>query len=288
MHLFELAIELGERSADLADAAPGLGLGTLTPTSVLTPEQVRAFRAHYGAAPAGGGGPNPYPGSQGTGPAAWGAPPSLPPPPPPPGSRGGGGRRLRFAATGAAVVAVLGLFGFMVANSGMDQERLDRIAAAEPIDEGPTVIGPDGKPLTDEERSYLAAVAASEAEHEEKVCRLLTTISNHDIAASRQTPKDASLEQLAGMMVEENSTLQPLLTEAMALVPSQAENIRQVKEFSDHIATRIQATGTSDPAALRQVFLDLREEPAPPGLYQAAIAFDDYAQETCGVSVSQN
>jgi hypothetical protein len=47
MDLYQLAMELDERSADVAERAEALGLGSVGPTSPLTPEQVTTLRAAY-------------------------------------------------------------------------------------------------------------------------------------------------------------------------------------------------------------------------------------------------
>ena len=71
MYLYELALELGQRSTDLADRAAQLGFVGLGPSSVLTPEQVAALRGAVPATP-------PPPTFTGPGPSA----PATPPPPP--------------------------------------------------------------------------------------------------------------------------------------------------------------------------------------------------------------
>jgi hypothetical protein len=48
MLLYQLAMELDERSPDVAERAEALGLGTVGPTSELTAEQIRTLRAAYG------------------------------------------------------------------------------------------------------------------------------------------------------------------------------------------------------------------------------------------------
>lgn len=47
MDLYQLAMELDERSADVAERAEALGLGSVGPTTPLTPEQVSTLRAAY-------------------------------------------------------------------------------------------------------------------------------------------------------------------------------------------------------------------------------------------------
>src|SRR6478609_1910844 len=48
MHLYQLAMELDERSADVADKAQALGLGDIGPTTLLTGDQVATLRSAYG------------------------------------------------------------------------------------------------------------------------------------------------------------------------------------------------------------------------------------------------
>ena len=125
MHLFELAIELGERSADMAEAAESLGFTGITPTSELTPEQVQAFRARFAKAP-----PPPGSGSAYQPPPSWGPPPgALPSAPAPSGS----GRSLglgQIVLIVGALVGVAALFGYMVRNSGPDERQERQLAAS--------------------------------------------------------------------------------------------------------------------------------------------------------------
>lgn len=127
MHLFELAIELGERSADMAEAAEALGFEGITPTSELTPDQVQAFRARYAKAPAVGGGP--AGGSAYQPPPSWGAPPGAAPAPVPSGPGGslGIGQIVLIAL---AVIGVGALFAFMVRNSGPDEQQRQQLDAS--------------------------------------------------------------------------------------------------------------------------------------------------------------
>ena len=118
-------MELGERSADMAEAAPALGFEGLTPTSEITPEQAAALRARFSKTPV------PPAGALGAAadaaaPAAWGAPPGAPPSAGPAGS---GGSKGPIVAVAVVVVAVIGLFAFMMTNSGPDHEREQKLAA---------------------------------------------------------------------------------------------------------------------------------------------------------------
>lgn len=123
MFLYELAIELGERSTDVCEKAETLGIGTLLSTSELTRDQVAAIRAAYHRPPPGGVTPPAAPGAP---PAAWGAPP--PEPSGAPGGAGTGSRAGQFAAIGLVVAVVLAGFGYMVVNAGPDEERQQAIS----------------------------------------------------------------------------------------------------------------------------------------------------------------
>ncbi len=125
MHLFELAIELGERSADMAEAAESLGFEGITPTSELTPEQVQAFRARYAKAA-----PPPPAGSAYQPPSSWGPPPGTGAPAPAPS---GSGRSLgvgQILLIVAALAGVAALFGYMMSNSGPDARQEQQLAAS--------------------------------------------------------------------------------------------------------------------------------------------------------------
>lgn len=79
MHLYELALEEGETSRDMVVRGQGLGLGHLTATTVLTPEQIRALCPHRaGGAPGGLAGPPPGPGPGAPAPAPMSAPAPVP------------------------------------------------------------------------------------------------------------------------------------------------------------------------------------------------------------------
>lgn len=159
MFLYELAIELDLRSAELVDAAASLGYDGLTSASSLDAAQVAALRRRF--APQLPPPPPPPMGAPGGGAGAFAAPglalppapptvaPSLagaplggfaPPPPPPPASgaphvspsgAGDGVTSGQKVAIGVVVAIVVGLFGFMVVNSGPDEARERELAAAE-------------------------------------------------------------------------------------------------------------------------------------------------------------
>lgn len=109
MLLYELAVELGQRSPDLADAARELGLGELGPASELDAAQVAALRSRFGPAVSAAvdGGLR--------APADWGPPPAPPPAAP---SSGPGFSRGQLVAIGAVVLAVVALFAFMALSTG--------------------------------------------------------------------------------------------------------------------------------------------------------------------------
>ena len=99
MFLFELALELGERSPLVVARAHEMGMTEVSATSQLTPDQVQALRAAYGRVP-----PPPPPGYPAQGPVAS------------PAGPGSSGDSKPFAMVALAVVllAVVGLFGYML------------------------------------------------------------------------------------------------------------------------------------------------------------------------------
>lgn len=126
MFLYELAMELDERSADLAERAEAIGLGTLGPTTELTAEQASALRAAYrrplpGAPP--GGVPAAGP------PASWGPPTGAPLTTSSPARSGGRPQTAQLAIIGVVVLAALAGFGYMFMNSGPDESRQQAIKA---------------------------------------------------------------------------------------------------------------------------------------------------------------
>lgn len=117
MFLYELAMELDERSPDVAQKAEELGLGTLGSTSELTAEQVQALRAAYRKA------------APGAAPDGWGAPESdAAAVAPPVAGPGRSGKAQKLVVVGALVVAVA-IGGLVVSKSGPDEDRTQKIAS---------------------------------------------------------------------------------------------------------------------------------------------------------------
>lgn len=116
MFLYELALELDRKSVDLVEIGDRLGLGALSPSTMLTPEQVAQLRAAAGHAV-----PNPHGAAFGqapSGPAVWGDPALQPPPAPAggpevPAAAAGKGRGVLIAAA-AAVLVVVAALAFVV------------------------------------------------------------------------------------------------------------------------------------------------------------------------------
>ena len=52
MFIYELAIELGKHSSEVAEAARAMGMADVGPASELTREQVAAVRSRFGPPPA--------------------------------------------------------------------------------------------------------------------------------------------------------------------------------------------------------------------------------------------
>jgi hypothetical protein len=163
MFLYELALELDEKSADLAAFAQRLGIEGLSAPSTLTREQVAAIRAAKAGQPVPGAGPAAWSDGEASG-APMGAPvdglappadmphlvaPASPwgaaaPPPPgelPPPDDGDQGRPgvAQKATIGVALLLVAALFGYMVMGTGKDTKRVRQLAAKNVLD--------DAKPL---------------------------------------------------------------------------------------------------------------------------------------------
>lgn len=287
MNLFELAMELGVRSADMADAAPSLGFEGITPTSVLTPDQVQAFRARYAPAAAPMPGPsNAYPGVQTAAPSDWAAPPPLPTAPAG-GSGGGGGgmgRVLPIVAVGAVVVAVIGLFAFMAANGGTDEERMDQIAAAEPQDTMDT--GPDGKPLTKEERADIAAWNAAKAANMEKACSALRKIRNADIALSNAADTTDTLAEYKALLIHASNQSVAIYDETIPDVPEQADNLRRLQQYTREMIPVVEQSGDGRDLVAR--LEQFAQQGIDSGAIQAAQDLDGYAMKNCGFSTGNN
>ncbi|MGN6693129.1 MAG: hypothetical protein ACTHN0_03050 [Aquihabitans sp.] len=281
MHLYELAMELGERSADLADAAPSLGLADISPTSDLTPEQVAVFRARYAKAPVGA------PASSGAAyqaPATWGPPGGggapLPPPPP---SRGSGMPMGQVVLIAGAIVAVIGLFAFMAKNGGPDQKRLEQIASTPP-DDSTITTGPDGKPLTEKQLADIRTYQAAEAEQKARTCALLDDLNDTDVWGREMPTSIVDLPGMTAYMQESVQQAMPLYDQIAAAVPDQADNARKAKEFAAQVpATFAQAV---DADSLRANGAALGDRAIAAGWYDAARALSNYSNVVCGFPLS--
>jgi hypothetical protein len=113
MYLYELAMELGERSADIADRAEALGLEGISPAAQITPEEAQTIRAAYGR-----GGPAADPAASPEAQVTGKAP--RPPRNPKTTSR---------AILAFVVLAALGAFAFFFTQTGGDAERSEQIGA---------------------------------------------------------------------------------------------------------------------------------------------------------------
>lgn len=285
MFLFELAMELGERSADMADAAPGLGIEGVTPTSELTAEQVEAFRARFTkAAVASGPTGSPYLPAHGA--PAHPVAPLLPPPVDPGGGSGIGIGQIVLIAL--AVVGVIGLFTFMFRTGKSDQERREIAAAADPVasdGEIPTT-GPDGKPLTDEQRFNLAKLEAAKAANEERTCQALRSIHDADIAAGQKAATITTPADMAAHMVQVSEQTAPLYDPVIAALPEQADGLRKLQQLTRDTGESFR--GVTDAAGLRQRMDQLEAATRSSGALEAALALDGYAKTTCGFPTSTN
>lgn len=166
MFLYELAMELDQRSADLAERAETLGLGTLGPTTEITAEQATALRAAYrrplpgapaGGAPAGGA------------PGSWGPPTGVPAAASGPARSGGRPPTAQLAIIGVVVLAALAGFGYMFMNSGPDESRQQAIKAdledwndAPPATIDPKVVAEAAKDVPSDEPANKAKLCAAQ------------------------------------------------------------------------------------------------------------------------------
>ncbi|HEX2577718.1 MAG TPA: hypothetical protein VHK88_15300 [Aquihabitans sp.] len=143
MHLYELALELGVRSADLSSRAVELGLGEVGPASALTAEQVAALRADVAPPPVAAAATAPATAAQAVG---WAAPHATP-------AGGEGGRRTQWVAAAVLAPLVITLFVFMATNTGTE-ERPDR-----PADEAAAGEVPPAGTGADEAATTLPEIA---------------------------------------------------------------------------------------------------------------------------------
>jgi hypothetical protein len=280
VYLFELAIELGVRSADLADAAPGLGLDGVTPTSELTSEQAEALRAHFTDAQRG---PDPdAPGSD----RSYQPRPAKPPAPTTPVPVAPAARRGpnlgQMVLVALVVAGVLGVVAFMVAKSRSDQERRERIAAAEPQEDGVPTRGPDGRPLTEQQQLDLARMEAARADALEQTCSALRGLRD----AERDLRDALHAEPLDQAKARTLAAAAPLLMrfdQVIALLPDQAADARSLQQGERDAIAAVQAAAT--PQDLEEQLRALGDRAEGEGRVAAAMRFDAFAESTCGFSV---
>jgi len=117
MQLYQLAMELDERSPDVAERAEALGLGSVGPTSDLTPEQVATLRASYHKGePAGPPIPD-------MGPFTRPTEPQEPAAKPPKAPRTASPRARKAVAVAAAVIGLGGAVAFFAMQATPAEER---------------------------------------------------------------------------------------------------------------------------------------------------------------------
>lgn len=176
MQLYQLAIELDERSADVAERAQALGLGAIDPTSQITDEQADTLRAAYGRQP---GTPVPVvdgpitrigPPTKGAEAEAAGAP------------LAGSGRLRKVAIGFACILGLGGLIAFFAAQSSPAEERREQLAAdMEAWDKAPpATVAPD----------VAAAVTfpADQPRDRAKLCAARSTAFGHEHDAPELDP----------------------------------------------------------------------------------------------------
>jgi len=281
VYLFELAIELGVRSADLADAAPGLGLDGVTPTSELTAEQAASLRTHFAEAQRG---PDPdAPGSDRSYQPRPAKPPAptVPVPVAPTPRRGPSLGQLVLVAL--VIAGVLGVAAFMVVRSRSDQERRERIASAEPQEDGVPTRGPDGKPLTEQQQLDLARLEAARADALEQTCSALRGLRD----AERDLRDATHAEPLDQAKARTLVAADPLLLhydQVIALLPDQAADARVLQQGGRDAIAAVQAAST--PLDLEERLRSLGDGAEGEGRVAAAMRFDAFAESTCGFSVT--
>lgn len=159
MFLYELALQLGERSTDLAERARALGVDGAGPSTLLTADQVAALRPGGAVPPPPPGGAvdgtlPPPPGAPGAvgGPAlAWasGGSPATPGPTPGPGAPAGRDKVLSPAMVALYLVVPLSLvavLGFVFLGRTNDQR--DNDPSAKTYDPDSFTSLPPGVPVT--------------------------------------------------------------------------------------------------------------------------------------------
>jgi hypothetical protein len=194
------------------------------------------------------------------------------------------GRVLPIVAVGAVVVAVIGLFAFMAANGGTDEERMDQIAAAEPQDTMDT--GPDGKPLTKEERADIAAWNAAKAANMEKACSALRKIRNADIALSNAADTTDTLAEYKALLIHASNQSVAIYDETIPDVPEQADNLRRLQQYTREMIPVVEQSGDGRDLVAR--LEQFAQQGIDSGAIQAAQDLDGYAMKNCGFSTGNN
>lgn len=280
MYLFELAIELGVRSADVAEAAPGLGLDGITPTSELTPDQVEALRAHFAKVPVGAG--VDAPGSE----RSYRPTPSKPPPAPTPVPVPVAPRREfrigRVLLVVLLVVALAGVAALAVHLTRTESAGRGRTGATGRSEDGVPTVGPDGKPLTEQQQLDLARLQAARADAVEETCAALRGLRDAEAALHAAT-RSEPLAQAKARTLEAAGPIVLRYDQVIAQLPDRALDTRLLQQRSRAIVAEVQAA--SGPTDLERRLRALSDREKADGTLAAATRFDAFAQSTCGFSV---
>jgi hypothetical protein len=234
VYLYELAIELGERSADIVEKAEALDLGPILATAELAPEQLEALRAAYRpdavAAP--------------VVPAAVGstAPPATTPPAPASAPAPKEPRNRTPLVIGALVLAVIGLTAFFLVQSEPNAERQDAIAAdldrwqdGPPATVSPSVVAEAGR-----------QIGRNEPIDEGAMCRA------YDLVLEQEARTAGSLDELRALAVD-NGVWRQALDDMARFGPAAAED--EIESYRDTVAKYDAVLATSNDPELRD-YLD--------------------------------
>ncbi|MGN6695050.1 MAG: hypothetical protein ACTHN0_12825 [Aquihabitans sp.] len=231
MYLYELAIELGERSADIVEKAEALGIGPILATAELAPEQLQALRAAYRSAAA------PAP----PGPATTDA--AAPPPQQAVAAPAPQAPRSRTPLViGALVVAVIALAAFFMMQSEPNAEREDAIAAdldgwkdGPPATVSPSVAAEAGRQIGRHEPLDQAAM-----------CRA------YDVVLEQEARTAGSLDELRALAAD-NGVWRQALDDMVRFGPAAAED--EIEHYRDTVAKYDAVLAQSNEPELRD-YLD--------------------------------
>lgn len=226
MYLYELAIELGERSSDIADKADALGVGPILAATELSPEQLRALRGAFGKGEAA-----PPPATTVVlGATGAAAPPAAPQPKAP--------RNRSLLAVGALVVAVAALAGFFLMQTKPSEEREQEIAS----DLDDWKQGPPATVAPEVKAEAARLIGRYEPLDQDAMCRA------YDVVLEQEARTAEGFDEIRALAAD-NAVWRDALDDMVRFGPAAAED--EIEAYRDTVAKYDEVLAQSNDPELR-------------------------------------